>query len=654
MKSTMQQLWQQLDKSLANIESPKERSAIFYAAAENWLNLSVSDAVIVAESARAAAIQANDDMSMANALNVLAGCYYRSAQPEKAIVTARQALEICSSLDYDEGSATALNTIGAVSIMSGNYKTALESFLESMTLRKLANNLTGVAVCMMNIGNVYYNLGDYALALQYYFDSLELRERINDTVGTGASLGNIGQVYAVTGGYVEALEYLQRSLSVKYETNNRVGIITVLKNIADVYIAMGDPVEAVRFATKCYDCANEQFNRLGESDALYCIGLACEKMGEPADEYFQQSLELRKQLGNRAGESASHCAIGRQSLNRGNYADASEHFFHALDIANKIQSITLAAEAHIALSEVHERTGDIELAFYHYKKWHSLRNRIFNDQSNARVRNLQVVHEVEHTRNQAEVYRLHNIELIELNRSLQLLIQENKEIMGIVSHDLRNPLGSIISLIEILQIYSDRLSLEEKIHYLNSIGQSATRALEIVKKLLDSNTVESMAIELRSDSVNLTHIVSTIIEEYRHSAANKQITIDSSMELSIVTGDADAIGQVVDNLISNAIKYTPCGGSVFIEVFTSGDSASIKVSDDGPGISEEDRPRLFHRFARLSARPTGNEQSIGLGLSIAKKLVERMGGSINYIGGSMRGSTFTVVFPSVISKPKTK
>lgn len=649
MKPASDELWQQLSALLESAQTESERVDILNAAAENWLNLSVTNAALAAEQAKHEGLNSGYAHGVAKALNMLAACYYRQSDSERATITAQEAQALCETLGDQLGAAFALNTIGATAITTGNYKIALESFLQSLAIRKSAENSVGVATSLMNVGNVYHSLGDHALALQYFFESLELREKINDTVGIGTSLGNIGQVYEATGDYQLALDYFRRSLVIKQETGNRMGLIAVLKNVAETYLALQEPEATVEYAGQCLAIAREQANRVGEADALHCLGLAYEQLGQPAGDYFRESLGLRKLVGNRAGESASYCAAGRQYFRDNDFNAAFECFLHALAIARDIQSVTLAAEAHRALADSYEQTGDTEQAFYHFKQWHLLHDKIFNERSNSRIRNLHVIHEVEHTRQQAEIYRKHNIELAELNQALALLNQENKEIMGIVAHDLRNPLSSIITFSEVLRLHTDKLSRDETNRHISTIGNLAFRALEIVKKLLESNAVESMSGELKSEAVDVAKITDSVTEEYLAPARKKGISFQTSIKPAEAIGDRAAIAQILDNLLSNAVKYSPHGRKIFVAVDNDSDGVRLSVRDEGPGITEADQRQLFGRFARLSAKPTGGEQSIGLGLSIVKKLVEAMNGKIQCDSKPGQGAAFIVRLPAANS-----
>src|SRR5206468_5243470 len=115
-----------------------------------------------------------------------------------------------------------------------------------------------------------------------------------------------------------------------------------------------------------------------------------------------------------------------------------------------------------------------------------------------------------------------------------------------------------------------------------------------------------------------------------------------------VSGDPDRLREAIDNLVSNAIKYSPIGGEIAISVKRDDDDVLIRVSDNGPGLSPEDMSRLFGRFQRLSAKPTAGESSTGLGLSIVKRIIDMHGGEVSAASaGPGQGSSFTITLPAI-------
>jgi signal transduction histidine kinase len=224
------------------------------------------------------------------------------------------------------------------------------------------------------------------------------------------------------------------------------------------------------------------------------------------------------------------------------------------------------------------------------------------------------------------------------------------DILGIVAHDLKNPLGVILGRTEML---SDLLSmqppdLDTARSQLEHVRLSARRLTKMVDTLIADAMNDALDIRIRRQPVDLAVLVEETASANRPLAERKGQTIVVQRPDALpATGDHDRLREAVDNLVSNAIKYSPPGTGIDISIERCNDEASIKVRDRGAGLSPEDMGRLFGRFQRLSAKPTGGESSTGLGLSIAKQIIDLHGGTIRVSSeGPGMGSTFEIVLPA--------
>jgi len=170
---------------------------------------------------------------------------------------------------------------------------------------------------------------------------------------------------------------------------------------------------------------------------------------------------------------------------------------------------------------------------------------------------------------------------------------------------------------------------------------------EMVQNLLDANRIERGEMKLDLASTELVALVSSIVETQRPRAAAKQQKIALETDAAPVPAlvDSGVMVQVLENLVSNAIKYSPPGRSIFMRLKRDTGTVRIEVQDEGPGLSAEDQKKLFGKFARLSAKPTGGEHATGLGLSIVKRMVEAMNGKVWCESEPGRGATFIVTVP---------
>ncbi len=232
------------------------------------------------------------------------------------------------------------------------------------------------------------------------------------------------------------------------------------------------------------------------------------------------------------------------------------------------------------------------------------------------------------------------------NTALVKLNQEKNEFLGIVAHDLKNPLSAILGFSEEILESFDNLSKEELIEFNKVIQSSSHKMLQLIVNLLDVNAIESGKINITLEEVDLFPITQQLVKEYLERAKNKNIHLhfNPDEEHFVVLADKGSVYQVLDNLISNAIKYSPQGKNVHIRLKHSQNVVKCEVQDEGLGLSPEDQKKLFLKFSRLTPKPTGDEHSTGLGLFSVKKLMEMMNGKVSCKSELNKGSVFTVEF----------
>lgn len=250
----------------------------------------------------------------------------------------------------------------------------------------------------------------------------------------------------------------------------------------------------------------------------------------------------------------------------------------------------------------------------------------------------------------AELMALNN-EMATLQRDLQKKNKELEELnllknqfVGMAAHDLRNPLGAFYSLCGLL---ADQYQEGDLNHMLVQMQTSAGRMLQLVNDLLDVSHIESGGLRLVLKTEDLGALVHSAVELNALRAATKRISIhvEPIAETVRLTLDQGKILQVLDNLLTNAIKFTPVGGRIGIRITVHPTEVAVAVQDSGVGIPAAEIPQLFKAFGRTSARATAGEHTTGLGLVISKRIVEGHGGTIEADSTLGEGSVFTVRLP---------
>lgn len=228
------------------------------------------------------------------------------------------------------------------------------------------------------------------------------------------------------------------------------------------------------------------------------------------------------------------------------------------------------------------------------------------------------------------------------NRQVGDLVYEKQQLIGLVSHDLKGPFNRIFALIQLMELTAHNLTPEQR-DYLGKIHQIVADGLSMIRNLLDNRKLEDQGIDFAPTALNLSTVLGSLVKNYRALAVRKKIHIHFNTAPNVfVHADKLYLFRIFENLISNALKFSPEGRNIYITVVEENEEVLVNVRDEGPGITREDQKNLYRKFQRLSAKPTGGESSTGLGLSIVKALTEKMGSTLSCISEEGKGTTFTV------------
>jgi signal transduction histidine kinase len=246
-----------------------------------------------------------------------------------------------------------------------------------------------------------------------------------------------------------------------------------------------------------------------------------------------------------------------------------------------------------------------------------------------------------HIRKLAQLREKHILELKHLN-------QTKDRILRVASHDLRNPVAAIAGLAEFLKEDTENMN-EGQLEIVDAIEEAGKSVVTLLNELLDLSAFDSGKVSLKEESLSLCELIRNLVPLFRGEAERKNIKLDFTCEpgLPKISCDRQQIRRVADNLFSNALKFTPHGGTVAVHVKASGSDVVMEVRDTGPGIPAKEAGSLFKEFGTTSNIPTGGEKSTGLGLSICHRIVAAHKGSIHYINLPEGGTCFSVTLPAI-------
>ncbi|MEO0795925.1 MAG: HAMP domain-containing sensor histidine kinase [Verrucomicrobiota bacterium] len=240
-------------------------------------------------------------------------------------------------------------------------------------------------------------------------------------------------------------------------------------------------------------------------------------------------------------------------------------------------------------------------------------------------------------------------------------LHTKRELLRIAAHDLKNPLAAIVSVADMTSYFlknvpSNYIPDTTRALFFK-IPRYADNMLQIIDNVIKAETVERMGSQCEDKPFNMTDAALEVVDFNQFAAKKKKTTIQFDYERNyMMMGDRSRIMEAIDNLISNAVKYSPPAACIHVALGSDLAQTEVRlaVTDEGPGLSDSDKEKLFQKFQKLTAKPTGGESSSGLGLSIVKQIIDDHGGTVRCESKLGYGATFTIELPIVSSKPLKK
>ncbi len=232
----------------------------------------------------------------------------------------------------------------------------------------------------------------------------------------------------------------------------------------------------------------------------------------------------------------------------------------------------------------------------------------------------------------------------ELRAAAENANDRKTELLSIVSHDLKNPIGAIMGLAEIL--LSALPDEDSPRIYAAQIMKTSERTITLIKDLLDSAALDLGKIAPEFSATRLSLLLTNVGEANHVQAEKKGQTMVFDIQSGVsIEADSERLRQALDNLVSNAVKYSPHGKTIYLRLKKAEKRVRIEVQDEGQGFTDDDKEKLFGFFQRLSAMPTGGESSNGVGLAITKKIIDLHNGVISCVSEYGKGTTFVIELP---------
>lgn len=560
------------------------------------------------------------------------------------------------------------NNLGRLFFEQGLLSRAYDYFLRAQALFENINDSSGLAYTYQSLANLYKLQQDNAKAESNYLKAYRIRMRNGSTRDIMSALVMIGRLYQETGQLDKALYYLHRADSAGHVINDEINLADIktyiaetllnkgLLNAADSMCSVGLAVivrmNNTRMMPQAYMTMGQiKFakNELAQAQKYFTLSMEGATRANELNtrmEVFYWLWKLSLKEDNRAGALANQnqYLILKDSLNDLNVARQVERLQFEMDIERKEQENELLKVNHAKNEAVilQQRLQNIILiviigfiSILGLVQWRASKKR--REVNNMLERQNQFI------QNQREEIVNQNQTLFKHNRQLSDINHEKDTLMSIVAHDLKAPLNRIKGITTIMEMEGGLTADQQE--YIHMTKNATQAGLDLITDLLDVHMLEEN-ITPHYTTFDISAFMLEKVDAFGPIAMAKQIHLHiTRVESELVRLDADYLSRIADNLMSNALKFSPSNGTVEVAAGKAVDHFWFSVQDEGPGFSEEDKQQMFQKFRKLTARPTAGETSNGLGLAIVKTLVDRLKGEIVLNSEPGRGSEFVIRFP---------
>jgi len=570
---------------------------------------------------------------------------------KNAVTSYKLILERSRALNYSTGIADAAHGLANCYDLQDLPEKSIEYCRISLPNYLTLKNKEMEARCYLLIAKAYASLGDNSKQAEYNFKGLEIAIDIKNLPLQQKLYNNISNYYHFTLGDLDkAIEYMNISTEISLSLKNYTTLLINYCNLGLLHNYRKEHEKAMEYL----HLAEETNAKYVNDDKMRCYYIAYigtvyldQEKNEIALKCFLEVVEIAREKEYWIVYCEGIMMAGQAYGALGNYEEAIKICNEGVKVTKEKSIIRLLIVIYAVLSEIYEKKGDYEKALDYYERYRVTRIEQISKLNEKNLEHIKFLSHLEQSQKESEILKEKNSEMLRINELLIETDKEKNDFLGIVVHDLKNPLTNIILMAGNLKKNYEKLKPEKVISSFEKMYLSSERMLEIIDNLLDINKIESGNITLNIQEIKLNHLIQKIISEFEIYSTQKNIKVilNSDTDVASLNSDEIVVKEILMNLISNALKYSHKDSEIKIDIeHDAAGKTEVKISDTGLGIKDEEKKKVFQKFAKISNKPTAGENSTGLGLSIVKKLTELCGGNISFESEYGKGTTFILKF----------
>jgi signal transduction histidine kinase len=637
------------------------------------------------------------------------GFEYRYSFPDSTIYYCNRAYALGQRIRLDKGLSRPLSFIGLAKANQGAYAEALEYQSRSLQIAESQKDTFQMAHGHNNIGRIYFDRGDLVRSYNEFIKAKDLFAALGDLSGLAYVYRSLSDVYEAKADYGNALENALKALSLRRDLSDRRAMTSSYMELGLIYQEMDSTNLALNQFAIADSIASQMSDKLTKAEITVGIaeilckegkspeaGALAEEVLHVVTENSNQKVFLRARLllarceiywqrfprasailekVFKSSESSGNLVFQRDaarllakvyaSMKEPAKAREFENTYQLLqakiekeDLNREVERLEFQlmiekAEKENELLKARQATDQALIAEQRFQNTLSLVVVAFGGvlimltwvvSRKRKQVNQRLEEQNQHIRAQREEIIKQNEILSGSNRELDLLNHEKDTLMNIVAHDLKSPLNRILGLTQILE--RENHPSDQQLELLRLIQDCARSGGDLITGLLDVHALNEGRELPKPAAIQFDEFIKQKAQPFHAVAEAKGSRLQGTNRIEgRVICHPSYLGRIIDNLVSNAVKFSPRNSVIEVDTEWKSGCIHLSVKDQGPGFSEQDKAHLYQKFRKLSAQPTAGESSHGLGLAIVKTLVERLNGTIE-LTTSPHGSTFLVRIPA--------
>jgi signal transduction histidine kinase len=593
-----------------------------------------------------------EDTSKVKILNQLSFLLFET-ETKHSLRYAYQGLQLAEKLQWKRGMGVAYNNLGLCYWSNSNFPESLKNYYQAHKINDSLNNESEMALTHNGLGLVFFGLEDFKKASYHFKKALSINEKLKIEKEIPNNLNNIATIYSINKDFAQSLKYYHLAIEHYAKQKDTINIAYCYTNIGNVFIQLKKYQESIKVFNKSIAYYNNDnslyngYNKVGLGRAYYFLSLGKTNKGD-IDYLLNQSLK-----------NINEAIISFKTNNNPNSLPECYRYY----------------------SKVYQEKKDFKKAVLYYKKSTTINNSIYSNNNSNKITALNIQKEAETYNNQLILKELklktettlvqfifaitstvvillglfswlfiskrkNNLELQKKNATISTINKQKDKFFSIIAHDLRGPFNGFLGLTELLAEEIDAMEKEEIQFAAATMRSSAINLNRLLENLLEWSRMEQGLIRFDPKENELSTVVTECVITLQDPANKKDIKINTDIpENTFVFADTNILQAVIRNLSSNAVKFTPDGGTILIQAKEDDKSTTISIKDTGIGMNKKMIDNLFRLDVQTNRKGTNDEPSTGLGLILCKEFVEKHGGKIWVESEEGQGSTFYVSFP---------